>query len=132
MYQRANGTWCEAITLPSGKKKFFYGKTKADVKKKMSAWNEEDDKKWKFEALAKEWMTLHESQTSYNTACAYKAVYNRTCEHFRDRYAKDITADEIQSYINAISGMGYARRTVQMHRDLINMVFMKVLTLQNL
>jgi integrase len=35
LYKRADGRWYAQITLPSGKRKGFYGKEKADVKRRM-------------------------------------------------------------------------------------------------
>ena len=123
MYQRANGTWCEAITLPDGKKKFFYGKTKADVKKKMASWNVAEEKSKTFEEMAKAWWKYHETQTTYNGNEAYSASIKRACERFGDTPLKDITADEIQAYIKDLGGMGYARRTVQLSKDMLNMIY---------
>jgi integrase len=34
--RRPNGTWSAAVTLPDGRRKFFYGKTKEDARRKLS------------------------------------------------------------------------------------------------
>ncbi|MBQ0067359.1 MAG: site-specific integrase [Phascolarctobacterium sp.] len=123
MYQSANGIWAEAITLKNGKKKFFYGKTKADVKQKMAAWSAESEKGKTFAEIAKAWQIYHEQQTTYNTVSAYNGSFKRAVERFGDIPLKDITADEIQAYITNLGNMGYARRTVQMSKNMLKMIF---------
>jgi len=34
--RRANGTWSASVSLPDGRRKFFYGKTKEDARRKLS------------------------------------------------------------------------------------------------
>jgi integrase len=34
--RRPNGTWAAAVSLPDGRRKFFYGKTKEDVRRKLT------------------------------------------------------------------------------------------------
>ena len=105
------------------KPKYFYGKTQKEVKQKMAAWTKEQGKGKPFEIAADAWDVWHTGQVSYNGAEAYKAALKRTKEHFQGRYVREIGPDEIDAYIRYIAGRGYARRTVQLHLDLLNMIY---------
>lgn len=124
MLKRSDGRWQEKITLPGMKKpKYFYGKTQKEVKQKMVAWQKEQTQGKSFEAAADAWDVWHADQVSYNGAEAYRAALKRTKEHFGGRMVQDIGPDEIDAYIRYLAGRGYARRTVQLHLDMLNMIY---------
>lgn len=124
MVKRKDGLWQEQIKLPGMKKpKYFYGKTQKEVKKKMAAWQQEQADGEHFERVADAWAVWHEAQVSYNASEAYNAALRRAKEHFKGRPMESIGADEIDAYIRLQAGRGYARRTVQLHLDMINMIF---------
>lgn len=122
MYQRKDGLWCEKITLSTGKRKSFYGKTRADVKRKLLAFNEEVDAAGRFFKAADAWDLYHASQTTYNANKVYAAPLRRAKEHFGDMHLADLTADAVQAWIRQLADQGYARRTVQMHLDMMRMI----------
>lgn len=124
MVKRKDGLWQEQIKLPGMKKpKYFYGKTQKEVKKKMAAWQQEQADGEHFERVADAWAVWHEAQVSYNASEAYNAALRRAKEHFKGRHMESIGADEIDAYIRLQAGRGYARRTVQLHLDMLNMIF---------
>ena len=124
MLKRSDGRWQDQITLPGMKKpKYFYGKTQKEVKQKMAEWQQEQTRGKSFEAAADAWDVWHTNQVSYNGAEAYRAALKRTKEHFSGRNAQDIGPDEIDAYIRYLAGRGYARRTVQLHLDMLNMIY---------
>ena len=105
------------------KPKYFYGKTQKEVKQKMAAWKQEQTRGKSFEAAADAWDVWHTDQVSYNGAEAYRAALKRTKEHFSGRMVQDIGPDEVDAYIRYLAGRGYARRTVQLHLDMLNMIY---------
>ena len=124
MLKRSDGRWQDQITLPGmSKPKYFYGKTQKEVKQKMAAWKQEQTQGKSFEAAADAWDVWHTDQVSYNGAEAYRAALKRTKEHFCGRMVQDIGPDEIDAYIRYLAGRGYARRTVQLHLDMLNMIY---------
>lgn len=124
MLKRSDGRWQDQITLPGmSKPKYFYGKTQKEVKQKMAAWKQEQTRGKSFEAAADAWDVWHTDQVSYNGAEAYRAALKRTKEHFSGRMVQDIGPDEIDAYIRYLAGRGYARRTVQLHLDMLNMIY---------
>lgn len=124
MLKRSDGRWQEKVKLPGmAKPKYFYGKTQKEVKQKMAAWKQEQTQGKSFESAADAWDLWHADQVSYNGAEAYRAAIKRTKEHFSGRKLQDIGPDEIDAYIRYLAGRGYARRTVQLHLDMINMIY---------
>ena len=122
MIKRSDGRYQDQVTI-NGKRKYFYGKTKAEVKKKMAAYSQEQERGKLFSVVADEWDGKHRENVTYNTWASYIAPLRRIKEHFSADYIKDITAGQIQPYVNAVAKKGYARRTVQLYLDLFRMIF---------
>lgn len=76
-----------------------------------------------FEQISAEWCRRHWERIGYKTAEAYTAPLRRINEHFGSMRAEDVTAAEINAYLISLGKQGYARRTVQMSRDILNMIF---------
>ncbi len=124
MYQRKDGVWADSVKLPGMKRpKSFYGATKAEVKKKMAAYTAAYEKGKTFAALADEWDTAHRLDVSPNAHATYIAPLRRAVEFFGDTPVNDITAAEVKAFIKKMAGQGFAKRTVQLHRDMLNMIF---------
>lgn len=124
MIKRKDGLWQERVLLPGmAKPKYFYAKTQKELKKKIAAWNQEQVAGKPFEACADAWERWHEGQVSYNGAEAYRAPMRRAKEQFRGSRIDTIRPDEIDAYIRYLAGRGYARRTVQLHLDMLRMVW---------
>lgn len=128
MYQRADGMWVEKLSTTGGKMKYFYSKTKAGLRKKILEYLEQKDLGPRFFAAAVAWDRYHASQTTYNANQVYKAPLQRAKDHFGDDYLKNITADVIQAWIRKLADQGFARRTVQMHLDMMRMIFDHAIT----
>lgn len=129
MYQRKDKTWQDQLPIPGTKKyKYFYGKTKAEVKAKMAAWQAEQDKPLQFSQAADAWDVYHASRVTHNANAVYGPCLRRAKEYFASTPMVDITPDQIQAFIKQIASQGYARRTVQMHRDMLNMIFDHAIT----
>lgn len=122
MFKRADGRWQEAVTI-NGKRKYFYGKTRAEIIRKIQNWKSEETHGRLFSEVARDWDAEHETSSTYQGHIAYNKAYNRALEEFGNRRIKDITAQDIAAYINELALMQYARRTVQMHLSLLSLVF---------
>lgn len=124
MIKRTDGRWQDQIKLPGmTKPKYFYGKTQREVTRKMAAWKQEQVAGKSFEKAADAWDAYHAEQVTYNAAVAYRAALKRTKEHFAGRQLQDIGPDEIHAFLRYLAGKGYARRTVQLHLDLLKMTY---------
>ena len=80
MTRRSDGRWQEAIMI-DGKRKYFYGKSKAEVLRKIREHEEKAKSGQLFPAVAREWWNKHESSLSPNTQRGYVAALKRA-EHY--------------------------------------------------
>ena len=124
MYQRkSDGRWVEAIPLGNGKSKVLYGKTKAELKKKIIAYKGETENSVTVAKALEEWEKFKESSVSYKTLEGYKAPMDRINRYIGDCYLKDVTPAQIQAMIRDIAAKGYKRTTVQRPLDILRMMF---------
>ena len=123
MNKRKDGRWEDTVKLPNGKVKHFYGKTQSEVKRKMAAWTAEQERGHDFSEIADQWDADHAQQVTANAHGVYAAPLRRAKEFFGGSTMKDITASEVKAFVGYIVKQGYARRTVQLHRDMLNMIF---------
>lgn len=122
MTRRPDGRYQEAITI-NGKRKFFYGKTKAEVLSKIRAYQEKQERGISIEEAVDLWLAEKEKTVSYKTREGYVSPINRINRYFADMTAKEITPAQIQAFINSIAAQGYKRTTVQRPLDVLRMVF---------
>ena len=125
MYQRkSDGRWAESIPLGNGKSKVLYGKTKAELKKKLIAYQGEIEAKSTFTEVADAWAAYHCERVTYNAHnTVYLAPLKRAKSYFGSKPVTDITPFEVDAFINFIADQGFAKRTVQVHRNMLNMIF---------
>lgn len=122
MTRRKDGLWQEAVTV-KGKRKFFYGKTKADVLRKIRDFEESSALGPLFSTIADDWQEEHAAVSAYKTMESYVAPLRRMVDEFGTERVSAISAADIQAFILRLSKQGFARRTVQMHLDVLRMVF---------
>lgn len=123
MYQRANGTWCDTIPQGKGKPhKFFYGKTKAEVKKKISEWKEKQEKGKTVDEAVAEWEETHYKNVRESTVRTYHASVERILEAFKGVYVKDLQAAQIQAFWNQLAAQRFARTTISTTKVVLTMI----------
>ena len=76
-----------------------------------------------FGAIAEAWQAWQWERIAYKTAEAYTAPLRRITDRWGDDDPAEITAQEISAYLSALAKQKYSRRSVQMHRDILNMIF---------
>ncbi len=69
------------------------------------------------------WYAEQETVVSYKTLESYAAPIRRIKAELGGRIAAELSAGDIQAFIIWISRRGYARRTVQLHRDILTMAY---------
>lgn len=120
MTKRKDGLWQDTLII-NGKKKYFYGKTKAEVKRKMREYCEKEENGKTFEEVADEWWEEHEPKLAYNTAKSYKPAKNRAIESFKEEFIKDITPVKISRKIKEFS-LTHAEKTVKTQLLVYNLI----------
>lgn len=74
-----------------------------------------------FSSLAEDWKADHWERIGYKTAEAYTAPLRRIINHF-GRF-ESISASDVSAYLAMLAKQGYSRRSVQMHRDILHMIY---------
>lgn len=124
MKQRKDGRWEDTIAIPNSKKvKHFYGKTKGEVKRKMTEWQAAQDKGLIMSDALDAWLAEKEKTIQYKTYQGYQAPIKRLKEQFGDFAIKDITPAQIQAFVNLLASQGYKRTTVQRPLDILRMMY---------
>lgn len=122
MTKRKDGRWQEEVLI-NGKRKFFYGKTKSEVLRKINEFKEREKAGKLFSTAACEWEAEHREEVSYNAHRAYNVPYAESVKEFGHMYINDITAQDIDLFIRRISAMGYAKRTVKGYLSVLSLIF---------
>lgn len=122
MTRRKDGTYQEVLTI-NGKRKYFYGKTKAEVLKKIRAYEEKQDNGPLVSEAVAMWLAEKEKTVSFKTREGYNTPVQRIEHYFGNTFAKDVTPAQIQAFINGIAAQGYKRTTVQRPLDVLRMVY---------
>lgn len=124
MVKRKDGRWQDQVKLPGMKTpKYFYGKTQAEVKKKMAAFREGQEKGPELAVCADRWQAWHETQISASSVHAYDQPVRDIQEYFAGRYLREIRADEVDAFLRWMAAKGFARRTVQMRLNCLSMMY---------
>lgn len=108
---------------PGQPPKHFYGKTKAEVKKKMAEWSQNADAGPLMADILDSWLATKEHEVEYKTLEGYKVPCERIKQSFGSMRLKDIEPSQIQAFINSIAKQGYKRTTVQRPLDVLRMIF---------
>lgn len=126
MKKRKDGLYQTQVTITeNGKKKqkYFYGKTPAEVKRKMIAYKGETEKGELFSVVADKWWAEHEPTLAHNSITAYRPALKRALDEFGDRRIMEITAKDISQYIDRFSKRYRGQRTVSRHLVIIGLIF---------
>ncbi len=121
MTKRKDGLWQEILKI-NGKTKYFYGKTKQEVLRKVREYEENQKSGRLFSEVAEEWWVEHQETLEWNTIKSYRPAKNRAIEHFSDKSIKDIAPPEISRYIKNFSRT-HADKTVRTQLLIFNLIF---------
>lgn len=123
MVKRSDGRWQERVKLPGMKKaKYFYGKTKAELLRKIHDYSETAEHGLTFREVADEWWEDAEPKLTYNSIKGYKPAKCRAIEEFGDEYIRELTPVQINKFIT-IFAKEHADKTVRMQLLVINLIF---------
>lgn len=126
MKKRKDGLYQTQITIEVNgekKQKYFYGKTEAEVRRKLAAFNGECEKGPFFLDVAEDWKEEHFSSVAHKTTECYSAPFKRILEQFKGRRIRDITPQQVNLFIHNVAKSGYSLRTVRAHIAVLNMIF---------
>lgn len=120
MKKRADGRYAKSITI-NGKRIFFYGKTKAEVERKIYEYNHRPSET--LQNAIESFLAYKEGQVSYKTFEGYQAPLKRILGEFGNDPVDEITPGMIQAFISDLAGQGYGISAVSRHKVILNMFF---------
>ena len=130
MYKRKDGTYCDTLPRKGQQPKFFYGKTPADVKRKMNEWNALQERGVLFSEAAELWYQAQEKEVREATFYNYRAPYRRILTHFKGARVTDITPNMVQTYIDEIAAKGYSKSRVELYLGIMRGTFRTAITMK--
>lgn len=124
--KRADGLYQISVVVEeAGKKrrKYFYGKTQQEAKKKMLAWQENLAAGRSFEEVATEWQKKHWPEIAAGTQVCYNPALNRALQDFSNRSIKTITPLDIKRALDIMATQKYAHHSVAIYLSVLTQIF---------
>lgn len=118
LYQRADGRWAAEISLPNGKRKVFYGKTRKEVEKKLrDALNDLEkgvlppDGRQTVEQFLNYWLSAVEHDIEPSTFRGYGFHVRRFIKEFGKVALAKLTPQQVQAFYARLLKQGLAPTT---------------------
>lgn len=121
MVKRSDGRWREAITV-NGKRKYFYGKTKAEVYAKIKAFDESKGSDRLFRAVAESWQAVHREEIGEKTWLNYKPHYEDIVSIHGDKDIGDVTALDVINDLKLHAARKYSASIIGTRRSIYRMI----------
>lgn len=124
MYQRKNGTWCDTVPQGKGKPpKFFYGKSKTEVKKKISEYKEKQDLTPTLSEAAEAWEEDHRAQVRESSMRQYSVAVDKLKNALGEYRIGELQPAQIQAYWNQLSEKRFAMSTISTQKVVLSMIY---------
>lgn len=120
---RADGRFQTSFRDEAGRRHFLYDRDAERLLLRLQEATAKAAAAWSFEQAADAWSGKHFARIAGKTAEAYAAPLRRVKDHFRGELAEDVSAQAVQAFLSDLGKRGFSRRSVQMHRDVLNMIF---------
>lgn len=106
-------------------KKHFYGHSDEEIDNKIEAFQNslnKPPKPYLMEDLVDEWWEHKEPQLSPNTVQGFKTKKNEVKERFGETPVKEITANQVLSWLNSIAAKGYSQHSISDRKSIIKSI----------
>jgi len=127
MKKRADGRYQANVTIPDGKggkkRKTFYGKSPAEVRRAILEYTGEQAKGPTLKEVCEEWQQEDGDSIRYNTQVCYKKPTEDVLEEFGNRRIREITTLQIEAFLRQLAKKGFARQTVNVRRVVLSRIF---------
>jgi integrase len=121
LFTRRKDGYYVATYMLDGKRRYLYDRDPETLYNKLEAAKTRPP--LAFGDIVEAWREEHSAVVGFKTAESYAAPCRRIMEIFGDDIPGEITAARVQAFITSLGKQGYARRTVQLHHDILSMVF---------
>lgn len=127
MVKRSDGLWQEQLTVMEGGKKkqrYFYGKTKAAVLRKIADYEEVAELGPTVSPIAEAWWEEQEPKLAPNSLKCYRPAYKRALKHFGDMRIKEVRPCDIADFLqDFVDSTGAADKTARNQLIVVNQIF---------
>ena len=124
--RRPDGLYQLSVVLEeNGKKrrKYFYGKTQQEAKRKMMEWQEKQAAGRNFEEVADEWQEKHWKEIRAGTQVCYNPAHKRAVEAFSGVHIRDISPLDIKRSVDLMASQRYSYQSVATYLSVLRQVF---------
>lgn len=125
--KRSDGRWQERVTITvdgQKKQKFFYGKTRAEVKSKIAAYQEEQATGPAFSKVADDYWVTAEQNLAPNSLRGYHPAYLRAKAYFTNTPIATIEPVHIRRFMDHyITENQPAKKTAATQRQMLRNIF---------
>ena len=126
MTKREDGRWQESLLFTrNGRpvRKYFYGRTKAEVLRKVAAYKESKENGRTFGEVAEEWWESTEPLLAVNTLRGYRPAVARAVEHFGHMYINAIRPSDISMFLREfVRQYSAADKTARTQLMIVNLI----------
>ena len=120
---RADGRYMGYWRDASGKRHAAYDRDPARLYDKLAAKEEQSDAPLTLGEVAERWSDSRFPELAFKTVEAYKPVFRRVVARFGDGVLDSVESPDVTAWLKNLASQGYARRTVQMHRDMLSQIY---------
>lgn len=122
--KRSDNRYVQSLTdSRTGKRIYFYGKTKAELNKKIMNYKYEKTSSRKFSEVADEWWEDAEPRLEIQTVKSYKPALADVLEYFGNSRIDEITSKSVSECLNRYARSGMAQKTISTRRIILNRIF---------
>lgn len=120
--KRKDGRYVTTITQ-KGKKKYIYGRSKAECKRNANAYLKKQADGELFGIVSDDWWEEHEDELSIQSRRGYLRAKKLADAEFADILIKDITPKDINHYFKTLSNSYSNQKTFNKFRQVLNQIF---------
>ena len=124
--KRADGLYQISVSVTERgekKRRYFYGHTQQEAKRKMMDWQEKRAAGRSFAEVAEEWRGKHWEEISAGTQTCYAPALKRALSDFSGVGVRDVAPLDVKRAVDAMASQGYARHSVGIYLSLLRQIF---------
>jgi integrase len=122
--KRSDGRLVKKITDPKTKKPvYIYGKTMAEINRKILSYKTKEEQGRTFKDVADEWWAIKYDEYAAQTLRGVAPAYKRIVEMFGDFIIAEITPRHISMFFVDLANMGMTKKTISNHKSILNQIF---------
>ncbi len=122
MKKRKDGRFRVSVTT-NGKRKYFYGDTRAEAYEKLQAYEKDKSRPRTFAEIAEAWQDEYWDGFAPGTRTYYRAVLRRALDTLGNTVADDVTPMDVQKILETMKQQNYALKTVKAQKIVISTIY---------